>query len=179
MQKNTLIVAVFVAVWVGGISYYFHARHQALRERERIATELAVKSAAEKERRAAGETQRIQEKLKEHARKMTQAQSDETARALGPGAARQTGLIGPGPLAGEPIPPIIPAAERFVHEQIMTATSLDASPYAVINRQRYRIGDRILIGPDLVLTLSSIEDGFVVFTGDTYKFRMGLTAATP
>ena len=46
----------------------------------------------------------------------------------------------------------------------------------MINRQTYRVGNRIAIGPGLELTVSSIEDGFITFTGGIYKFKMRLTS---
>ena len=175
-------MVVLVAVCLGGTAVVVVWRHQIARERERIAAEIVAKATAEKEKKAAEEAQQLKEKLKEQERKMALAQAQrERAEAplTGPAAARQTGLISPRPLPGEPIPPIIPAGERFVLEGLLTATSIDSSPFAVINKQQYHIGDRILVGPDLVLTISSIDDGFVVFTGGYYKFRMRVTPTVP
>ncbi len=193
MQRSTIIVILCALVSLGGAGYHFYSQHQAKLERERIVRETALKVAAEKEKKATEELRKLQEKEKEQARRVAeldvqQRQSGDTAIVVGPSkpvpvpvapakaVVRPPALINQGPLPGQPVPPIIPAAEKYIAEARLTSTSLDSAPYAVINRATYRVGDRIVIGPGTELTIVSIDDGFVVFSGGAYKFRMRLTA---
>ena len=57
------------------------------------------------------------------------------------------------------------------------APSIDTTPYCVINKQRYRVGDYIAVGPDQMIRVAAIKDGFVIFSGDHYKFKMHLILA--
>ena len=178
------------------MGYHFYSEYQARLERERIARETALKVVAEKEKKAAEELRRLQEKEKEQARKLAELERQQAglppldgAQPVGPAKpvppsarnvapTRQPALVNQGPLPGEPVPPIIPAAEKFIAEARLTSTSLDTAPYAVINRLTYRVGDRLQIAPGMQLTILSIDDGFVIFSGGIYKFKMRLTALT-
>lgn len=205
MERGTIIAISIAAVAVGGMGYHFYSEYNAKIERERIAHETAVKAASEKEKKAAEELKRLQDKEQEAARKLADLErqqkqiqdqpnlpSDETV-IIGSGksspaapsapkapAKRLPALIGDGPPPGQPMPPIIPAAEKFISEARLTSTSLDAAtiPYAVINRQTYRVGNRIVIAPGQELTVTTIEDGFITFSGGQYRFKMRLASAT-
>ena len=201
MERSTIIIAICVVLGIGGMTYHFYSEYHSKAEKERVAHEVAVKAATEKEKKAAAELKKLQDKEQEAARKVAElerqqqqqpnAPADDTliVGPLKPGAVpggpvkptnkpRQAALVGNGPAPGQPVPPIIPAAEKFIAEARLTSTSLDtdSTPYAVINRQTYRVGNRIAIGPGLELSVSSIEDGFITFTGGAYKFRMRLTS---
>ena len=193
MQRSTIIVILCALVSMGGAGYHFYSQHQAKLEHERIVRETALKVAAEKEKKATEELRKLQEKEKEQASRVAelevqQRQPGDNAIVVGPlkpGAVpnappkvivRPPALVSQGPLPGQPVPPIISAAEKFVAEARLTSTSLDSAPYAVINRATYRVGDRIVIGPGTELTIVSIDDGYVIFSGGAYKFRMRLTA---
>lgn len=200
MERSTIIIIIFVTLGLGGMGYHFYSDYQSKAEKERVAHAIAVKAATEKESKAAAELKRLQDKEQESARKVAElerqqqqipnAPVDDTlvVGPLKPGTApagtgkpvkgRQAALMGDAPPAGQPIPPIIPAAEKFIADARLTSTSLDnaSQPYAVINRQTYRVGNRIVIGPGLELTVMTIEDGFITFTGGGFKFRMRLTS---
>jgi hypothetical protein len=199
MERSTIIIIICIVLGTGGMGYHFYSEHAAKLERERIAHELAVKAATEKEKKAAAELKRLQDKEQDAARKLADLErqqdlaqagpvdSTQVVGPLKPGAVpggparpvakRQSALLGDGPAPGQPVPPIIPAAEKFIAEARLTSTSLDtATPYAVINRQTYRVGNRIVIAPGQELTVATIEDGFITFTGGAYKFRMRLTS---
>ena len=201
MERSTIILSILVAAGIGGMGYHFYSEYQARTEKERVAHAVAVKAASEKEQKAAAELKRLQDKEQESARKVAELErqqqqiqpttTDDNTIVIGPSkpaprpgqpakpaAVRQPALIGEGPAPGQPVPPIIPAAEKFISEARLTSTSLDneSQPYAVINRQTYRVGNRLVIAPGKELTVSSIEDGFITFTGGPYKFKMRLTS---
>jgi hypothetical protein len=200
MERSTIIITIVVVVGLGGMGYHFYSDYQAKVESERVAHEVAVKAATEKEKKAATELKRMQDKEQESNRKVAELERQQQQVATGPaddtmvvgplkpGAVpggpakpshkRQTALVGDAPPPGQPVPPIIPAAEKFIAEARLTSTSLDnaSTPYAVINRQTYRVGNRIAIAPGQELTVATIEDGFITFTGGTYKFQMRLTS---
>jgi hypothetical protein len=202
MERSTIIIIVCVALGVCGMGYHFYSERAAKVERERIAHEVAVKAANEKEKKAAAELKRLQDKEQDSARKVAELERQQQHADAGPAAPvdntqmvgplkpgplpprlpqpvgkRQPALLGDGPPPGQPVPPIIPAAEKFIAEARLTSTSLDtATPYAVINRQTYRVGNRIVIAPGQELTVATIEDGYITFSGGAYKFRMRLTS---
>lgn len=199
MQRSTIIVTLCLVLSLGGAGWHFYSEHLIKLENERIAREVAVKVAADKEKKATEELLRLQAKAKEQSRRLAElelqqsqapapAAAGDNAMFVGPskpGAgpaspakvnARAPALISAGPPAGEPVPAIIPTAEKFIAEARLTSTSLDSAPYAVINRATYRVGNHITIAPGIDLTIISIDDGFVVFSGGAYKFKMRLTA---
>jgi hypothetical protein len=199
MERRTIIIIICLIGGLGGMGYHFYSEHAAKVERERVAHEVAVKAATEKEKKAAAELKRLQDKEQESARKVadlerqqqqvptgptdnTQVVGPLKPAAVPPGSAkavgkRQSALLGDGPTPGQPVPPIIPAAEKFIAEARLTSTSLDTTtPYAVINRQTYRVGNRIVVAPGQELTVTSIEDGYITFTGGPYTFKMRLTS---
>lgn len=198
MQRSTIIVILCVLLSVSGAGYHFYSIHQEKVERERVAREVTLKVAADKEKKAADDLRKLQEREKEQSRRVAELEMQQrlptapgdNAMVVGPlkpgtspGAPPKTrvrvpALVGEGPPAGQPVPPIIPAAEKFFAEARLTSTSLDSAPYAVINRATYRVGNRVAIGPGLELTIISIDDGFVIFSGGAYKFKMQLTALT-
>ena len=206
MERGTIITIILVVLGLGGAGYHFYSDYQAKIEKERVAHEMAVKAATEKEKKASEELKRLQDKEQEAARKVAELErqqqvlqtqpnlaADETV-VIGPGkpgaapaglskppAKRTPALIGDGPPPGQPIPPIIPAAEKFIAEARLTSTSLDsqAIPYAVINRQTYRVGNRIVVAPGQELTVTSIEDGVITFSGGAYRFKMRLASLNP
>ncbi len=199
MQRSTIIIALCVLLSVGGAGYHFYSKYQAQVEQERMARETAVKVAVEKEKKAAEELRKLQEKEKEQSRRVAELEAQQrqsggssdnviTMAPSKPGTApggpprggvRPPALVGQGPLPGQPVPPIVAAAEKFIAEARLTSTSLDTSPYAVINRRTFRVGERVDIGPGAVLTIDSIDDGFVIFSGGGYKFKMRLTSLSP
>jgi hypothetical protein len=198
MERSTIIVIILVVLGVGGGSYQLYSKYREKAEKERIAHELAVKAATDKEKKAATDLKRMQEKEQESARKVAELEQQQrdlpaaptdSAMVVGPlkpgprggpnpNAKRAPALIGDPPAPGQPVPPIIPLAEKFISEARLTSTSLDneSMPYAVINRQTYRVGNRIVIAPGHELTVLTIEDGFITFAGGTYKFKMRLTS---
>jgi hypothetical protein len=168
-------LVAWIALWASGLAYYYHYRHQVEVERQRVELAAAVKAAAEKEKAAAEETQRIQEKIQEQARRMAALQ---LAKGFGGELTPEeetspvSGLLGARPPAEQPIPPSVPAVESYIANHTLTATSIDSTPYAVINQHRFRVGDRIPVGPDIVMTVTGIKDGFVIFTAEGRKFKM-------
>lgn len=198
MNRSTIIVILCVLVSAGGAGYHFYSLHQEKVERERVARVVALKVAADKEKKAADDLRKLQDREKEQSRRVAELEMQQrlpsgpgdNAMVVGPlkpgtspGApakvtVRAPALVGQGPAAGQPVPPIIAAAEKFIAEARLTSTSLDSAPYAVINRATYRVGNRISIGPGNELTIISIDDGFVIFSGGAYKFKMRLTALT-
>ncbi len=174
-KNRALILIAWTALWVVALWFYYHNRHQAELERQRVALASAVQAAAEKEKTAASETQRIEEKIKEQAKRMAAMQlakgfpgeltpEEETSPV--------SGLLGPRPPADQPVPPIIPAVEYYISTHALTATSIDKTPYAVIDQHRYRVGDRIPLGQDVAMFVCAIKDGFVIFAADDRKFKM-------
>jgi hypothetical protein len=180
VHRRRFILIAWIAVWAGGVGYYYYSRNQAQLERQRTVAATALQAAAENERQAADESQRIEERLKEQTKRMATLQ---VAKGFGGTLTPEeetspiSGLLGARPPTDQPIPPIIPAAEKFILTHALTATSIDTTPYAVINRQRFRVGDYIPVGPDLVIRVTAIKDGFVIFSGDHYKFKMQLVLA--
>jgi len=72
MERSTIIIIICVALGVCGMGYHFYSERVAKAERERIAHEVAVKAANEKEKKAAAELKRLQDKEHESARKMAE-----------------------------------------------------------------------------------------------------------
>jgi len=196
MERSTIIIIIVAVLGIGGGGYHFYSQYAAKVEKERLAHEMAVKAASEKEKKASAELKRMQDKEQDAARKLAELEQQQrdlpaaptdSAMVVGPlkprGAAnpnakRAPALIGDPPAPGQPVPPIIPLAEKFISEARLTSTSLDneSQPYAVINRQTYRVGNRIVIAPGQELTVVTIEDGFITFAGGAYKFKMRLTS---
>ncbi len=198
MERSTIIIIVVAVLGVGGGGYHFYSQYAAKAEKERIAHEMAVTAATDKEKKAATELKRMQDKEQDAARKLAELEQQQrdlpaaptdSAMVVGPlkpgprgapnpNAKRAAALIGDPPAPGQPVPPIIPLAEKFIAEARLTSTSLDneSQPYAVINRQTYRVGNRIVIAPGQELTVVTIEDGFITFAGGAYKFKMRLTS---
>jgi hypothetical protein len=182
VNGRTLILTAWTALWVGGVGYYLYSRNEAQLESQRAVAATAINAAAEKERESAEETQRLEAKLKVQAQRMAALQ---LAKGFGGTLTPEeetspvSGLLGTRPqaTADHPIPPVIPAAEKFISGNTLTATSIDTTPYCVINKQRYRVGDYIAVGPDLMIRVAAIKDGFVIFSGDRYKFKMHLILA--
>ncbi len=198
MQRSTIVIILCALLSVSGAGYHFYSLHQEKVELERVAREVALKVAADKEKKATEDLRKLQEREKEQSRRVAELEMQQrlpsapgdNAMVVGPlkpgispGAppkitVRTAALVGQGPPADQPAPPIIAAAEKFIAEARLTSTSLDSAPYAVINRATYRVGNRIAIGPGTELTIISIDDGFVIFSGGAYKFKMRLAALT-
>ena len=53
MERSTIIITIFVVLGVGGMTYHFYSEYHAKAEKERVAHEVAVKAATEKEKKAA------------------------------------------------------------------------------------------------------------------------------
>ena len=194
MQRSTIIVILCVLIGIAGMGYHFYSEYEAKLERERLARVAVQTVVAQKERKATEELKKMQDKEKEQARRLADLAREQSGLAPAAGAQpvaaalpppsvpgnapapRRAALMGGGPMPGEAVPPIISLAEKFIAETRLTSTSLDTAPYAVINRMTYRVGDRVQIAPGTQLTIVAIEDGFVVFSGGNYKFKMNLSA---
>jgi hypothetical protein len=180
VQRRRLILVAWLALWAAGVGYYYYSRNQAQLEHQRAVAKTALQAAAENEKLAAEESQRIEERLKVQTKRMAALQlAKNFGGPLTPEEETSpvSGLLGPRPPADQPIPPIIPAAEKYISGHVLTATSIDTTPYAVIDRERFRVGDHIPVGPDLVIRVSAIKDGYVIFSGDHHKFKMHLVLA--
>jgi hypothetical protein len=176
-KYRRLIIVAWLILWLVGLGYYYYSRRQVKVEEQRAALAAAVSAAAEKEKEAAEEGQRINEKIQVQAKHMAALQ---LAKGFGGVLTPEeetspvSGLLGQRPPADLPIPPIIPAAESYISNHALTATSIDSTPYAVIDQHRYRVGDRVVLGPDQALFVCAIKDGFVIFAGGDHKFKMQL-----
>jgi hypothetical protein len=177
LKNRRLIIVAWMVLWLIALGYFFYSREQVKVEQRRAALAAAVSAAADKEKEAAEEGQRIEEKIQVQAKRMAALQlAKGFGGALTPEEETSpiSGLLGARPPADQPIPPIIPAAENYITNHSLTATSIDSTPYAVIDLHRYRVGDRILLGPDQVIFVCAIKDGFVIFAGGDHKFKMQL-----
>ncbi len=174
-KTRALIVIAWTALWMVALWFYYHNRREAELEKQRLTLAAAVQSATEREKTAASEKQRIEEKIKEQAKRMAALQlSKGFPGELTPEEETSpvSGLLGPRPPADQPIPPIVSAVENYIATHALTATSIDKTPYAVIDQHRYRVGDRVPLGADLGMFVCSIKDGFVIFSVDDRKYKM-------
>jgi cytochrome bd-type quinol oxidase subunit 1 len=174
--NRKLILAAWVTVWIAAVAIYLNHRHNVDVERKRAEVAAAVEAAAEKERQAAEETRRLQEKIEEQNKRMVALQLSKGfggALTAEEETSPVSGLLGQRPPA-EQTPPIIPAAEKFIASHALTAISMDTTPYFVIDLQRYRVGDAIQVGTDLYLRVDAIKVGYAIFSGGGHKFKMHL-----
>ncbi len=174
--NRKLILAAWVVIWIAGLSIYLSVRHNAEVERNRAEVAARVQAAAEKERQAAEETRRLQEKIEEQNKRMAALQLSKGfggALTAEEETSPVSGLLGQRPPADQ-MPPIIPAAEKFIASHALTAISMDTTPYFVIDLQRYRVGDAVQVGTDLYLRVDAIKIGYAIFSGGGHKFKMHL-----
>ncbi len=98
-----------------------------------------------------------------------------TPKIATPKLALPRALMDAPPAPGQTIPPVISAAEAWIATAHLTSTALGTPRFAIINKRGYEQGARVPLPGGLTMTLTRIEDGFVIFEGDGWHFKMRLT----
>ncbi|MBS0658022.1 MAG: hypothetical protein JSR82_07230 [Verrucomicrobia bacterium] len=200
MDRSRLLLIFLVLVGVSGGAYEFYDRYQET-QRKRIQAAEAARKAAEKakleaERKAAAEKAAQERAAAEKAlaaQRMASAPGTPregdlpvpTDVTIGTPKVGVSGgppkptppparpLVEPPPPPDKPVP-LIGAAEKWIRENQLTSTLMGTPRLAVITKKEYLVGQKVTLGGGLAITLQQIEDGYVVFEGEGWHFKMRL-----
>lgn len=196
MDRSRLILIILVTIGIAGGSYEFVARYQenarrrvALEEAQRKAAAEAEKQAqikAEAEKKKAAEAARAEEarKLAEQGRPTGTTTQEPPPGEVVIGTPKSLPGLKPAstpaplrPLMDAPPPPdkpvpVIPVAEKWIVENQLNSTLMGVPRLAVINKLEFQQGQRVALPGGLFMQLAQIEDGYVVFEAEGYRFKM-------
>lgn len=204
MDRSRVLLIILVLVGLSGGAYEFYDRYQETHRKRAQAAEAARKAAETAERKAKVEAEKkaaaeraAAEKAATEARLAAQRpppgtgvkESDPppvpTEVTIGTPKIGVAGtppkvtpppprpLMEPPPPADKPVP-LIPAAEKWINEGRLTSTLMGTPRLAVINKREFQVGQRVGLPGGLGMSLKQIEDGFVIFEGEGYHFKMRL-----
>lgn len=204
MDRSRLLLIILVLVGVSGGAYEFYDRYQETQRKRIQAAEAAKKAAevAEKKKKQEAEKKAAAEKAAAEKAAADKAAAALRASAA-PGNPKEgdlpvptevtigtpkVGVAGtppkptpppPRPLVEPPPPadkpvPLIAAAEKWIRDNHLTSTLMGTPRLAVISKKEYTPGQKVSLPGGLAMTLQQIEDGYVVFEGEGWHFKMRL-----
>ncbi len=199
MDRSKIILLILIALGLGGGVFQLYSKWEAKVQREQaIAKEEKRKATLEAERKSREQAARLaEEKERERAAKAQVAAPGTTPTTppregdvplktevtvgtpkIAPVKVEPTPrpLMDAPPVAqpNRPIPPVIGAAEKWILDNRLTSTLLGVPPLAVISKREYQVGQRVPLPGGASMALSRIEDGFVIFDAEGFRFKMRL-----